>query len=121
MGQLAGESQGQRSGVGREGDRCDPGQEAQGPHGGLLPRKGAGSLEEEARMARKLLWLGLSLLRSQQDQGAVSAPPAWQEGQCSHGDLHSNGPESLHQCCGRMWEGRVWGLRGSLKVGRQAR
>lgn len=69
-GQLAGESQGQRSGVGREGDRCDPGQEVQGPHGGLLlSRKGAGSLEEEARMDRKLC--GSALVGAERSQAGT--------------------------------------------------
>lgn len=85
---------GQEWGVG--GDRCDPGQEVQGPHGGLLlSRKGAGSLEEEARMDRKLSGFGSRGPRGSQagTRGQLSALPAWQEGQCSHGDLHSNGPE----------------------------
>lgn len=56
-GQLQVKGQGRRSGVGRERDRCEPGQEVQGPHSGLLllSRKAAGSPEEEeTRMGEKL-------------------------------------------------------------------
>ena len=56
--------------MGREGDRCDPGQEVQGPHGGLLlSRKGAGSLEEEARMDRKLC--GSALVGAERSQAGT--------------------------------------------------
>lgn len=69
-GQLAGESQGERSGVGSEGDRCDPGQEVQRPQGVLpLSRKAAGSLEEEARMDRKLC--GLALVGAERSQAGT--------------------------------------------------
>lgn len=53
------------------------GQEVQGPHGGLLlSRKGAGSLEEEARMDRKLC--GSALVGGREEpagtRGSFSGP-----------------------------------------------